>query len=160
MAEFLGATLIRNPPEHLSAARAAADRMPPDERRAWYLKANRIAAETAEQERSRGLPVVMDRSAASAIVFGERGRITSPAQWPTDLARPDVLLMLESPEVVRLGRIAARGTHLTGEEQALAADEPFRNRVRDGYLQLGARVVPGDGSIEDVVARVLKIVRS
>lgn len=162
VAEVLGATLIRNPPEHLAAARAVSDRLPPDERRTWYLEANRIAADTAEQERSRGRPVVMDRSAASTIVFGEaeRGRIASPAQWPTDLPRPDVLLMFELPEVVRLARLAARGTHLTAEEQALAADESLRIRVRESYVQLGARVLPGDGSIEDVVARVLKSVRS
>lgn len=162
VAEVLGATLIRNPPDHLAEARTVADCLPPDQRRAWYLEANRIAADGGEQERAGGLPVVMDRSAASTIVFGEaeQGRIAASAHWPTNLPRPDALLVLELPESERLVRLTARGSSLTAEEQVLAADEQFRNRVRDGYVQLGARVVPGGGSIEDVVARVLEIVRS
>lgn len=157
VARVLGATLIRNPPAELAGARAAADRLPPDERRAWYFEANRVAAEGSELERAHGVPVVMDRSVASTLVMraAERGTVAVLELWPEHLPRPDVLLMLELPEAERLARLTGRASPLTPEERALAADEALRARVRASYVQLGAQAVSAQGSIAEVVARVL-----
>lgn len=161
LAERLGAALIENPPQGWKAERTAADRADEVTRRAFYLRGNRAATAEAEAILSSGRPVVMDRSAASTLAFGEAtaGRVASGSLWPTDLRRPDLLVLLNVPEDVRLDRIASRQAWTT-EERALAADEGFRGRVLAGYAAFGALAVDARRPVDAVVAAVIGLVRT
>jgi len=159
LAQRLGATLVKNPPDVLAKERAAADASPEPERRAWYAHANRLAGEEAMRHRRAGRAVVMDRSMASTVAFGAAcgGRVAGPADWPDDVFRPDLLVLLEVPESVRIERVRSRSTAETDEEARLRTDGSFRERVLAGYAALGAVAVPADRTPDEIVDPILRL---
>ncbi|MCO4761612.1 MAG: viperin family antiviral radical SAM protein [Myxococcales bacterium] len=156
LAKRLSARVIRNPPEELAHERAAADKLPAAQRREWYLGANRRAVELARQ--SKGSYVVLDRSAASTFAFGraELGEVATEADWPADFPRPDLTVLLDLPEPQRRARHAGRGDGATTEEQRLARDHAFRDRVLAGYRALCDLSVDAEQSPNGVVASVCR----
>lgn len=161
-ASRLGADLVKNPPGSLSAERAVADAGPEGERRAFYVCGNRVAAKEALLHRSQGRAVVMDRCAASTLAFGvaQAGAVARPGDWPPDVGRPDVIILLDVPEPVRLARIASRAAGETPEEARLRSDGEFRARVLAGYVALGAVVVQAQGPPEEIVAEILRLIET
>lgn len=161
LAERIGAAVVENPPRGWSGERVAADRADEVMRRAFYLRGNRAAMEQANAIRADGRPVVMDRSFASTLAYGEAtaGRVAHPAGWPADLEKPDLLVLLHVEESVRQVRLAARGSQ-TKEERALSADPGFRERVIDGHRALGARDVDASASVATVVSLIEGWVRA
>lgn len=157
LAGRLGAVLVVNPPPELAAERREADRLPPAERRTWYLAANRTAAAQAERARAAGRPVVMDRSAASTLAYAAAESCAPVAAWPGGLPRPDVLVYLSVPEVVRAARIAGRGIRETREEGRIAQDAEFRARLGAAYAALGAQVVDASGGPEAIVDALVRL---
>jgi len=162
LADRLGAALVKNPPDSLAHERAAADARPEGERRAWYAHANRVAAEESLMHRGCGRPVVMDRCPASTVAFGtaHAGAVARPENWPSDIERPDLVVLIDVPEPVRLARFASRLVPESEEEARLRTDAGFRARVLAGYVALGAIVVRGEGSPEEVVAGILGLVET
>lgn len=156
LARRLGAAVVGCPPTRLRAARAAADALPPAERRAWYWSANREAMADAAEHVFRGESVVMDRSFASTAAYGaaELDRSATPADVPRCVARPDLLVFLSVPEAERQRRLLGRGGTVTVEEQRLSQDDAFRRRVLDGYLALGARAIDASRPIAAIVDEV------
>ncbi len=152
----LGVALVRNPPDVLAQERALADARPEQERRAWYAEANRIAAEDAVRHQWEGRAVVMDRCAASTVAFkaASSGMVARPEDWPSGVTRPDLTILLNVPEPVRLARLAARPSKESQEEARLRCDDGFRARVLAGYEALGALRLPAGGPPEEVVASI------
>lgn len=160
LAERLGTQVVLNPPRGWCDQRSQADQSGELARRAFYLRANVAALVEADALRARGHAVVMDRSFASTLVYGEAsaGRIAEPSGWPADLAKPDLLVVLEVPEDIRLRRLGTR-TRLTVEERALATDEAFRLRVASGYRAVGVRLVDATCSVDAIVNQIVGLVR-
>jgi radical S-adenosyl methionine domain-containing protein 2 len=159
LAERLGARVMRNPPQELAGERAAADLLEPSARRAWYQNANRVAMDLARAHEG---PAVLDRSIASTLVFGaaERGTVATVADIPGGFPWPDVVVFLAIPEEKRARRIAGRAGSRTAEEERLADDDLFRARVLQGYANLCSVVVDANGSPEQVVERVLAMLKT
>jgi radical S-adenosyl methionine domain-containing protein 2 len=159
LAVQLNASVISSPPESLRDERICADESPPDERRDWYHRANRVAMEQASKLACDGVPVAMDRCFASTSAYGaaELGRVASAADVPRGPLRPDVVVLLELPESERLARLARRAGKRTGEEGRLAVDNAFRQRVLDGYRALGAVSVAATGTPLEVVQRIREV---
>jgi radical S-adenosyl methionine domain-containing protein 2 len=157
LAAKMGAAVVTSPPAHMSADRAAADGLPPAERRAWYWRANREAMKNATDHVFQGTPVVMDRCFATTAVYAaaELGRVATPGDVPRDVLRPDIVFLLTVPEDARQERLRGRGSARTAEEDRLTADDAFRQRVLDGYVSLGAHHVDAAGTVESVVAAVV-----
>ncbi len=154
LADRLGAEGLTNPPRERMTERSEADRRPPPERRAWYLAANRQVAARAEQTRAAGRAVVMDRSVASTLAFAAAERAEANAVWPSDVPRPDLLVLLTLDEVERTRRLAGRSGPTTDEERRLASDPAFRARVLEAYRSLGAIALDASGSIVQIVAAI------
>lgn len=154
LAAAIGGQVVESPPRSLAHERAQADAAAPQERRAWYLHANRVAAAEAESLRARGIPVVFDRSAASTLAYGAAEADAAVAAWPDDVPRPDRLVVLELDEDERRRRIASRGDTCTREEVRLAQDGAFRARLRAAYAALGVCFVDASGPLAEVVDRV------
>ena len=157
LADRLGARIIHNPPAELASERAAADGLLADERRAWYLRANALAMQLARG--TVGQPVVLDRSIASTLAFAaaERGQVADRLGVPSGFDLPDVILLLSLPEPVRRARHAGRHGDATTEEQRLAVDHAFRERVLAGYANLCSATVDASGGPDDVVDAILKV---
>ncbi len=162
LADALGAEVVRNPPASLAAARVQADAAAPEPRRAWYLEANRVAAQEAQALVRAGSWVVMDRSAASTVAFGaaERGAVAAAADWPDGLPRPDLLVFLDLDEAARRARIGGRPGARTDEEGRLVTDAGFRDRVVAGYRALCAQRVDAAGAAAEVLAQTLALARA
>src|SRR5690606_37787063 len=137
-----------------------ADQLPDAGKRAWYLHANRVAACQARGLFDAGSAVVMDRSVASTLVFGaaEQGRVALEGEWPHEIPRPDLLVLLDVQEEERRRRLMGRQGQLTAEEGRLLDDEGFRARVLEGYRNLGCVVIDASGTPEEVVAQIREVV--
>lgn len=160
LAKQLGAEVVHNPPKSLASNRLQADMLEPSARRAWYLEANREAAQQAEAIRAQGHPVVMDRSVASTLAFGAAERNEPVGLWPSDIPRPDLLAVLHVDDEERNRRLAGRPGQRTTEEHRLDTDPGFRQRVQANYLALGGHLVDAGGPVEEVVQRILRILTS
>lgn len=160
LAKRLGAAIVSNPPRSMAQERNHADALPPAERRAWYLKANFVAAAEAAAHRAQGSPVVMDRSVASTLAFAAAEARQPVAAWPVGLQRPDLLVLLRVEESERMRRLGQRGGSHTEEELRLAADHEFRHRVLEAYQDLGATPVDALGAPEQIVDQILKLAAS
>ncbi|MDP9070041.1 MAG: dTMP kinase [Actinomycetota bacterium] len=116
-------------------------------------------AEVVRPALDAGRDVVSDRYAHSSLAYQGYGRGLAVAEvaelstWATEGLWPDLVILLDLPDDVALGR---RGTPDRFESEA----ETFHRRVRQGYRRLAAEeperwhVVDGFGSVEEVAARV------
>lgn len=157
LSEALGAVVICNPPQSLAHDRPRADGLPDAERRQWYLAANRVAMDQALAAAEAGRPVVLDRSIASTLAFGaaERGTIASPADLPPSFPLPDHVVLLSVAEEIRRARHAGRRGGVTTEEERLAVDTAFRDRVLAGYRALCTDIVDASRPTGEIVVAIL-----
>lgn len=124
-----------------------------------------MAADRAEHWRSvvqpalaAGRHVVSDRSAWSSLAYQGYGRgllfdeLRFLSDWATEGRWPDVAVLVRVPPDVARARMAGRPDRM--EE----AGEEFHRRVAEGFDELARgeqwAVVDGDGSVDDVAARV------
>lgn len=158
LASRLEAAVVTNPPSRMRSERSGADSLPAAKRREWYWQANREAMKDATTLVFQGKRVVMDRCCASTAVYGaaETGAVATPADIPRDVLRPDLVVLLSVPEDERQRRLRGRGDARTAEEDRLSHDHDFRRRVLDGYAGLSARPVDASGTVDDIVALILK----
>ena len=110
-----------------------------------------------------GEDVVCDRFIASSLAYQGYGRelvvdeVAWINDWGTGGLRPDLTILVDVPVDVAVKRM---GDELDRLE---AVGEDFRQRVVDGYRAMaeadGWAVVDGSGTIEDVFALVLAVVK-
>lgn len=161
IAKALDAEIVANPLSDDLAARIVADASPPAERREFYRRANVAAMARAVELVYAGRTVVMDRSIASTLSYGEAelGRVAGRALLPKSVAMADRILFLAVSEPLRRARIEARAGELTIEERRLLEDDAFRERVLDGYRALATDIVSADGDPTEVLDAILACLR-
>lgn len=113
-----------------------------------------------------GRHVVCDRFSGSTLAYQGYGRglavadLAMMSSWASGGLEPDLVLLLEVD-----GGVAAARRVGDSPDRMEAEDEPFHTRVRDGYRALAAadpgrwRMVPGEGPVDEVAARVRQVVR-
>lgn len=172
VAESLKASLLRSPPACISQWRKTFDDEPTIIRRAFYSLGNYIVASEIAQESTK-CPVVVDRywhsTATYAIATEVSGTVQHlpPAhhalyQWPRDLLKPDLVLLLTVSPEERMRRIRGRGMERTREEAELEANNVFRQKVEVSYQRMenpGCHVVDASPSREEVLQTVLNLIR-
>ena len=109
-----------------------------------------------------GRDVVTDRFSGSTLAYQGHARglsveeLAGLSQWATAGLEPDVVVLLDVPADVAVGRMKARPDRME------AAGDEFHRRVAEGYRALAAadparwRVVDGSGPVDEVEARVAK----
>ena len=110
-----------------------------------------------------GRDVVCDRYVDSALAYQGHGRgldleqLRQVLDFATGGLRPDLVLLLEVPDAVADARLGGQRDRLEAESAA------FHRRVRDGFRTLAGAdptrwaVVDGEGSIDEVSARIDRI---
>lgn len=169
----LGAVLTREPGGTALGERIRAlllDRSGPslDARAEALLMAAARAQHVAEVVRpalEAGRDVVCDRYAHSSLAYQGHGRglpldeVGRLSYFATDDLWPDVVVLLEVPDDVALGRLGV-------PDRFESEDAAFHERVRRGFRQLADadpdrwRVVDGRGTEEEVAARVWAAVQA
>lgn len=84
-------------------------------------------------------------------------------QWPRDLLKPDLVLLLTVSPEERRQRIEGRGLERTKEEAELEANSVFRQKVEVSYRRMespGCCVVDASPSKEEVLQMVLSIIHN
>ncbi|KAJ8353133.1 hypothetical protein SKAU_G00207000 [Synaphobranchus kaupii] len=168
----LSAALLRSPPQCLSPWRPRFDSEPALLRRAFYALGNYI---TASQIATAGqhTPVVVDRywhsTAAYAIATVVTGRVenlpgpgSEVYRWPSDLLRPDLVLLLTVSPEERMRRLNARGIEKTREEAELEANHLFRTKVEQAYKRVGdpaCVIVDASPPPDQVLQQVLLLIK-
>uniref|UniRef100_A0A803J9M7 UMP-CMP kinase 2, mitochondrial n=1 Tax=Xenopus tropicalis TaxID=8364 RepID=A0A803J9M7_XENTR len=140
--DCLKATLLRSPPDCISKWRKTFDDEPSLIKRAYYAAGNYIGAcEIAKA--SMDSPVIVDRywhsTAAYAIATEIGGNLPSLPhcghdiyQWPQDLLRPDLVILLTVSDEERMLRMRGRGLEETKEEKELESNTMFRLKPQKG----------------------------
>ncbi|XP_058254341.1 UMP-CMP kinase 2, mitochondrial [Hemibagrus wyckioides] len=169
----LGAVLLKSPPQCLAHLRPRFDSEPPLIRRAFYALGNYITAAQIARESSHA-PVIADRywhsTAAYAIATAVSGREENlPAvgseiyEWPHDLLRPSMVLLLSVSPEERLRRLSHRGLDKTEEESQLEINHLFRRKVDEAYKRIqnpACIVVDANPSPDHVLQQVLGLIRN
>ncbi|XP_019501817.1 PREDICTED: UMP-CMP kinase 2, mitochondrial [Hipposideros armiger] len=172
VADSLKAVLLKSPPDCVSQWRKLFDDEPTIIRRAFYSLGNYIVASEIAKESTKS-PVIVDRywhsTATYAIATEVSGGVQHlpPAhhpiyQWPTDLLRPDLVLLLTVSPEERMKRIQARGIDRTREEAELEANSIFRQKVEVSYQRMempACLVVDASPSREEVLRAVLSLIQ-
>ncbi|XP_029794437.1 UMP-CMP kinase 2, mitochondrial, partial [Suricata suricatta] len=173
VSETLGAVLLKSPPACISQWRQSFDDEPTIIRRAFYSLGNYIVASEIAKE-SVTSPVVIDRYWHSTAAYTIATEVTGglqylpPArhpiyQWPRDLLKPDLVLLLTVSPEERLRRMEGRGIERTREEAELEADSIFRQKVEVTYQRMedpACHVVDASPSREQVLQTVLSIIQN
>ncbi|EFB18345.1 hypothetical protein PANDA_010124 [Ailuropoda melanoleuca] len=149
VSDSLKAVLLKSPPACISQWRKIFDDEPTIIRRAFYSLGNYIVASEIAKESSKS-PVIVDRYWHSTATYAIATEVTGglqhlpPAhhpiyQWPRDLLKPDLVLLLTVSPEERMHRIEGRGMERTREEAELEANSVFRQkyvsrRARQGFL--------------------------
>ena len=121
-------------------------------------------AEVVRPALARGSDVVSDRVAGSTLAYQGHARgldvaeLAHLSEWASGGLQPDMVILLDVPTDVAVARM---GRALDRMERAGAS---FHVRVAEGYRALAAadpdrwHVVDGTGTVEEVEARVAKVV--
>ena len=114
----------------------------------------------------RGRDVVCDRFVGSSLAYQGYGRdlgieaVAALSAFATDGLTPDLVVLLVVEPTVAGTRLAAAGK----PDRMEAAGDEFHRRVAEGYRMLAAHdpdrwaVVDGDGTVDEVSARVQSVV--
>ncbi|EPY75574.1 UMP-CMP kinase 2, mitochondrial [Camelus ferus] len=173
VSDSLKAVLLKSPPSCISQWRKIFDDEPNIIRRAFYSLGNYIVASEIAEE-STTSPVIVDRywhsTATYAIATEVSGGLQHlpPAhhpiyQWPRDLLKPDLVLLLTVSPEERMQRLEGRGMERTREEAELETNNIFRQKVEVSYQRMenpGCHVVDASASREEVLQMVLRIIRN
>ncbi|KAJ7397489.1 hypothetical protein BTVI_135018 [Pitangus sulphuratus] len=135
----LNGILLRSPPPCISQWRTVFDDEPTPIKRAFYAAGNYILASEIAKASTQA-PVIIDRywhsTAAYTIATETNGKVQDlpPAhdevyQWPDDLLKPDLVLLLTVDPEERVLRLQRRGLEKTKEEAELEANSLFRQRA-------------------------------
>uniref|UniRef100_A0A3B3VJ33 UMP-CMP kinase 2, mitochondrial n=1 Tax=Poecilia latipinna TaxID=48699 RepID=A0A3B3VJ33_9TELE len=171
--DSLGATLLRSPPQCLSAWRGRFDREPPLIRRAFYAVGNYITAEQINQEASKS-PVIVDRFWHSTAAYAIATAVTGPVsnlphegaevyRWPGDLLQPSLVILLTLDPEERKRRLRSRGLMKTDEEEELDHNKLFRLRVEEAYRRIGGpacTALDASPSADLVLQQALLLIRA
>lgn len=121
-------------------------------------------AEVVRPALSSGRDVVSDRFSGSTLAYQGFARglpideLSRLSAWATDDLEPDLVILLDVPAPVAAARMAGVADRIE------AAGDDFHRRVTEGYLALAASqpgrwvVVDGSGTVEEVAARVARVV--
>ncbi|OCT78967.1 UMP-CMP kinase 2, mitochondrial isoform X1 [Xenopus laevis] len=170
--DSLKATLLRSPPDCISKWRKTFDDEPSLIKRAYYAAGNYVGAcEIAKA--SMNSPVIVDRywhsTAAYAIATEIVGSVHSlpPChhevyQWPRDLLRPDLVILLTVSDEERMRRMRGRGLEETKEEKELESNTMFRLKVEEAYKRIEnpqCVIIDASPAKEMVLKETLNVVR-
>ncbi|XP_008398072.1 UMP-CMP kinase 2, mitochondrial [Poecilia reticulata] len=171
--DSLGATLLRSPPQCLSAWRGRFDREPPLIRRAFYAVGNYITAGQINQEASKS-PVIVDRFWHSTAAYAIATAVTGPLsnlphegaevyRWPGDLLQPSLVILLTLDPEERKRRLRSRGLMKTDEEEELDHNKLFRLRVEEAYRRIvgpACTALDASPSADLVLQQALLLIRA
>ena len=172
LAERLDAVLTREPGGTAIGERVrailldAADVRMHERTEALLMAADRSehVAEVVRPALEAGRDVVSDRSVWSSIAYQGAGRgidadeLLEINRWGTDGLFPDVVVLIEVPQVVAQARTGAP------RDRMEAAGDDFHGRVASAFADLAQRhgwiVIDGDAPVEEVARRVWSAVGS
>lgn len=172
VSESLQAVLLQSPPPCISQWRKLFDDEPTIIRRAFYSLGNYlVASEIAKQ--SAKFPVIVDRYWHSTATYAIATEVSGglqylpPAhhpvyQWPRDLLKPDLVLLLTVNSEERVRRLQGRGQEKTKEEAELEVNSVFRQKVEATYQRMenpSCRLVDASPSRETVLQTVLQLIQ-
>jgi dTMP kinase len=169
LAERLGATLTREPGGTPVGARIRTIVLDPSSpalgarAETLLLAADRAqhVEEVVGPALESGADVVTDRFSGSTLAYQGWGRglvldeLQTLSSWASGGLEPDLVILLDVPAAVASARLA---DHRPDRLEALGSS--FHQRVAEGYRSLATArpdqwvVVEGDGSVEEVAARV------
>nr|XP_014335857.1 PREDICTED: UMP-CMP kinase 2, mitochondrial [Bos mutus] len=173
VSDSLKAVLLKSPPSCISQWRKIFDDEPTIIRRAFYSLGNYIVASEIAKESTKS-PVVVDRYWHSTATYAIATEVSGGLQhlppihhpiyqWPRDLLKPDLILLLTVSPEERMQRIEGRGMEKTREEAELETNSIFRQKVEVCYQRMenpGCHVVDASPSREKVLQMVLSVIQN
>lgn len=172
VSQRLGAALLSSPGAFgdaqlpvLGTLRAAFDASPAASRRAFYRFANLVVG-TQAQVLSRDRPVVVDRYWPSTYSYSaglaeQVDGLPAPGEYPVELRRPDVVVLVTADPATRRSRRRLRDSDGgTPEESHIDANLSYEVAIVECLRQFADAVVANDtDDLQATVEAVLQAVR-
>ncbi|XP_007522318.2 UMP-CMP kinase 2, mitochondrial isoform X1 [Erinaceus europaeus] len=173
VANSLKAVLLKSPPACIGQWRKIFDDEPTIIKRAFYSLGNYIVASEIAKA-SATSPVIVDRYWHSTATYAIATEVSGSVQhlppvhhpiyqWPQDLLKPDLVLLLTVNPEERMQRLAGRGMEKTKEEAELETNSVFRQKVEVAYQRMenpACHVVDASPAREKVLQMVLSIIQN
>ncbi|KAM4771203.1 UMP-CMP kinase 2, mitochondrial [Rhinophrynus dorsalis] len=170
--DSLKGVLLKSPPDCIDQWRKRFDEEPSLIKRAYYAVGNYIGAADIAKA-SLTSPVIMDRywhsTAAYAIATETGGSVHNLPkchhevyQWPSDLLKPDIVILLTVCDKERVRRMRTRGLKETKEEKELESNSAFRQKVEEAYKRMEnprCVIIDASSSKETVLKEALSIIK-
>jgi thymidylate kinase len=138
------------------SARTHFDSLNPLQRRAYYRFSNLVASEQVTNVIS-DRHVIMDRYWTSTAAFAAMDEgfehDIEIGQYPDEIRRPDLLILLTVDEENRLTRLHGRGEAETKEESELAASKIKREKVLQAYKEFNPVIIDTSNKTPDEVCQ-------
>ncbi|XP_049640485.1 LOW QUALITY PROTEIN: UMP-CMP kinase 2, mitochondrial [Suncus etruscus] len=173
VSDSLKAVLLKSPPAYIGQWRKIFDDEPTIIRRAFYSLGNYIVASEIAKASTKS-PVIVDRYWHSTATYAIATEVSGGVQhlppphhpiyqWPRDLLKPDLVLLLTVSPEERLQRLEGRGMEKTKEEAELETNSIFRQKVEISYRRMenpACHVVDASPAREKVLQNVLNIIQN
>lgn len=173
VSDSLKAVLLKSPPACIGHWRKIFDDEPTIIKRAFYSLGNYIVASEIAKASIKS-PVVIDRYWHSTATYAIATEVSGGVQhlppdnhpiyqWPRDLLKPDLVLLLTVSPEERLLRLEGRGMEKTREETELETNSVFRQKVEKSYQRMekpACIVVDASPTKEKVLQMVLSIIQN
>ena len=137
-------------------ARSHFDSLIPLQRRAFYRFSNLVASEEVRKM----IPsnhVIMDRYWTSTAAFAAMDEgfehDLALGEYPEEILKPDLLILLTVDEENRLARLQGRGETETNEESELAASKSKREKVLQAYKAFNPVTIDTSNKTPDEVCK-------
>ena len=154
--------IINIPSIQEGSARSHFDSLNPLQRRAYYRFSNLVASEEVRKM----IPsnhVIMDRYWTSTAAFAAMDEgfehDIALGEYPEEILKPDLLILLTVDEENRLARLQGRGETETNEESELAASKSKREKVLLAYKAFNPVIIDTSNKTpEEVCQEALQII--
>jgi UMP-CMP kinase 2, mitochondrial len=169
LSKALSAVKLSCPPEIIipsiqkSPSRSHFDSLEPIQRRAYYRFSNLVASEEASKNLAHSY-VVMDRYWTSTAAFAAMDEgfehDVEIGNYPEEIRKPDLVILLIVDEENRLKRLNGRGEGETKEESELATNKIKRENVLAAYKKFNPVIVDTSGKTPvQVCIEALEIIK-
>ncbi len=148
--------IINIPSIREGSVRSHFDSLNPLQRRAFYRFSNLVASEEVRKM----IPsnhVIMDRYWTSTAAFAAMDEgfehDLALGEYPEEILKPDLLILLKVDEENRLARLQGRGETETNEESELAASKSKREKVLQAYKAFNPVTIDTSNKTPDEVCQ-------
>lgn len=156
---------LHTPPTSIIKHRKWFDDKGGDMRKSFYMVGNFLVGDEMLKQMEQGKSVIIDRYYASTVAYSLGALVSLPPagdnvyEWPSELPKPDLMILLSLPHDVRIYRCSQRQVPETDEESTLRLSQAKADNINEAYRRLGCTEISALGDATAVVDRIVQCLK-